>query len=146
MPDIIGQDLLSIDIQRGRDVGLPTYNRVRSICGIPRANSFDDLSDLIPFGVNFIRPVLEINKKCLYLNVTFYQAIQILKTLYATVNDIDLHVGTLLEVPEEGSVVGPTSRCILSDSFFRYKNGDRFFYDVQGQPGSFTPGIYCIYY
>lgn len=66
---------------------------------------------------------------------------QILKKLYATVNDIDLHVGALLETPEEGSMVGPTTRCILSDSFFRYKYGDRFFYDVQGQPGSFTPGI-----
>lgn len=52
MPDIIGQDLLSIDIQRGRDVGLPTYNQVRSICGIPHANLFDDLLDLIPFNVN----------------------------------------------------------------------------------------------
>ncbi|VVC24327.1 Haem peroxidase,Haem peroxidase, animal type [Cinara cedri] len=116
MPDFTGQDLLSIDIQRGRDVGLPIYNQVRPICGIPRANSFDDLLDLIPF-----------------------KAVQILKTLYATVNDIDLHVGALLEAPEEGSLVGPTTRCILSDSFFRYKYGDRFFYDVQGQPGSFTP-------
>jgi len=67
-----------------------------------------------------------------------------LKTLYATVNDVDLHVGTLLELPEEGSMVGPITRCILSDSFFRYKYGDRFFYDVQGQPGSFTQG--GIYY
>lgn len=70
----------------------------------------------------------------------FYQAIQTLKTLYATVNDVDLHVGALLEVPEEGSMVGPIARCIISDSFFRYKYGDRFFYDVQGQPGSFTQG------
>lgn len=51
MPDFIGQDLLSIDIQRGRDVGLPIYNQVRSICGIPRAKSFDELLDLIPFKV-----------------------------------------------------------------------------------------------
>lgn len=51
-----------------------------------------------------------------------------------------MHVGALLEMPEEGSMVGPTTRCILSDSFFRYKYGDRFFYDVVGQPGSFTPG------
>ncbi|XP_022166792.1 peroxidase-like isoform X2 [Myzus persicae] len=54
LPDITGQDLLSIDIQRGRDVGLPVYNQVRSICGISRANSFDDLLDLIPFKVNFM--------------------------------------------------------------------------------------------
>jgi len=47
-------------------------------------------------------------------------------------------------MPEEGSMVGPTTRCILSDSFFRYKYGDRFFYDVQGQPGSFSQGILFI--
>jgi len=47
-------------------------------------------------------------------------------------------------VPEEGSLVGPITRCILSDSFFRYKYGDRFFYDVQGQPGSFTQGTYYL--
>lgn len=69
---------------------------------------------------------------------------KILKTLYATVNDVDLHVGSLLEIPEEGSIIGPTTRCILSDSFFRYKYGDRFFYDVQGQPGSFTQGTYIL--
>jgi len=49
-------------------------------------------------------------------------------------------------VPEEGSMVGPTTRCILSDSFFRYKYGDRFFYDVQGQPGSFSQGILFLLY
>lgn len=54
MPDIIGQDLLAIDIQRGRDVGLPTYNQVRPICGIPPANTFEDFLDLIPYKVNFM--------------------------------------------------------------------------------------------
>jgi peroxidase len=58
LPDITGQDLLSIDIQRGRDVGLPIYNQVRSICGIPQAKSFDDLLDLIPTKVNFAHIII----------------------------------------------------------------------------------------
>ncbi len=64
-------------------------------------------------------------------------------------NDIDLMVGILLEKPSDGAIVGPTTQCIIADAFYRYKAGDRFFYDVQGQPGSFTKGksikyIKCI--
>lgn len=55
-------------------------------------------------------------------------------------NDIDLMVGILLEKHSDGAIVGPTAQCIIADGFYRYKSGDRFFYDVQGQPGSFTKG------
>lgn len=55
-------------------------------------------------------------------------------------DDIDFIVGALLEAPVKGAKVGPTSRCIIADSFYRYKVGDRFFYDVPDQPGSFTAG------
>lgn len=42
-----GFDLQSIDIIRGRDVGLQPYNRVRHLCGLPLAKDFDDLYDLL---------------------------------------------------------------------------------------------------
>jgi len=42
-----GFDLMSYDIQRGRDNGLPPYNKMRHICGLKKANKFNDLSDLI---------------------------------------------------------------------------------------------------
>jgi len=63
-----------------------------------------------------------------------------LKKNYNSVNDIDLMVGILLEELSDGAIVGPTARCLIADGFYRYKAGDRFFYDVQGQPGSFTDG------
>lgn len=47
-----GFDLLSYDIQRGRDVGLPPYTKLRTICGLSEVKSFDDLSDLIPMEVS----------------------------------------------------------------------------------------------
>lgn len=47
-----GFDLLSYDIQRGRDVGLPPYTAMRKICGLPPVQSFEDLSDHIPSEVN----------------------------------------------------------------------------------------------
>ncbi|XP_060842044.1 peroxidase-like [Rhopalosiphum padi] len=115
-PKFRGNDLLSADIQRGRDTGMPPYNKMRSVCGVPEATEFDDLIDLIA-----------------------YEDIQKLKTLYSCVDDIDFIVGALLEMPAEGSKVGPTSQCIIADNFYRQKIGDRFFYDVRGQPGSFTP-------
>lgn len=42
-------------------------------------------------------------------------------------------------------MIGPTGSCVIADSFYRSRNGDRFFYDVRGQPGSFTTGVYFIY-
>lgn len=60
--------------------------------------------------------------------------------MYASVHDIDYHVGILLENKVNDSMVGPTGSCVIADCFRRMRNGDRFFYDVQGQPGSFTSG------
>jgi peroxidase len=48
-----GMDLRAIDIQRGRDHGLPTYNDFREVCGIKRAYSWDDYLDLISKEVFF---------------------------------------------------------------------------------------------
>lgn len=50
-PSYTGRDLLSIDITRGRDVGLQPYNKVRHFCGLPLAKDFDDLVDLIHITV-----------------------------------------------------------------------------------------------
>jgi len=50
-PQFGARDLLSIDILRGRDVGLQPYNQVRHFCGYPLAKDFDDLVDLIHIKV-----------------------------------------------------------------------------------------------
>lgn len=50
-----GMDGLSLDIQRGRDHGLPGYNVFREYCGIPRAGSFDELADTIPESVRLMK-------------------------------------------------------------------------------------------
>lgn len=48
----IGTDLLAYDIQRGRDTGLPPYNKIREKCGMPVAESFNDLADVIQSDVS----------------------------------------------------------------------------------------------
>nr|ATU82497.1 venom peroxidase [Lethocerus distinctifemur] len=111
-----GTDLEVTDMTRGRDHGLPPYNEFRALCGLPRARSFADLHDVIkPENVNR------------------------LTQLYGDVNDVDLFVGGVLEVPVPGGMTGPTFQCIISQQFSRWKHGDRFFYEHGNQAGTFTP-------
>ena len=66
-------------------------------------------------------------------------SVESLKKLYESVEDIDLFTGLTQETPEqEGSMVGRTFLCLIADGFARLKKGDRFFYDIGGQCGSFS--------
>uniref|UniRef100_A0A6P7G0S8 Peroxidase-like n=1 Tax=Diabrotica virgifera virgifera TaxID=50390 RepID=A0A6P7G0S8_DIAVI len=99
-----GLDLIAIDIQRNRDHLVPTYNNLRVYCGLPRANSFDDLHDVMD-------PL----------------SIERLIESYVSVHDVDAYVGCQLERPVSGAKVGPTANCILTEQFKRGRRCDRFF-------------------
>jgi len=110
-----GMDLVALNIQRGREHGLAGYNKYREICGLGRASSFSDLSR--------------------QMSVRRSQELQ---QLYTNVDDIDLFVGLFSERPTSGAMVGPTTLCIIGDQFARLKKGDRYFYDLDRQSGSFS--------
>jgi len=110
-----GMDLIALNLQRGRDHGLPGYNAFRELCGLKRMKTFEGLSDLIP-----------------------KQIVERLKLIYQDVDDIDLFIGGLSELSAPGAIVGPTFRCIIGDQFKRLQEGDRFFYDSADNPGKFT--------
>ncbi|XP_065580861.1 peroxidase-like isoform X1 [Artemia franciscana] len=112
-----GFDLISINIRRGRDHGLDGYNAYRQVCGLRKARRFEDLTDVMNSDV-----------------------VARLKSMYSSVEDIDLYVGGLSERQVPGGMVGPTFTCLIADQFARLKEGDRFFYEHGGQHGSFTPG------
>ena len=109
----LGGDLATLNIQRGRDHGLPTYRTWEKFC------------------------------KRLFPGITHQfkrrSTIQKLKDLYGSEGfkeGIDLWVGGLAESRLSGAQVGPTFACILGITFQRLRDGDRFFYK---NPYVFTP-------
>lgn len=45
--EIFSTDLGTLNIQRGRDHGIPSYNQMREFCGLKKATSFEDFGDMI---------------------------------------------------------------------------------------------------
>jgi len=105
-----GLDLVSLNIQRGRDHALPDFNTVRADFGLPPKTSFAQITS---------DPVLAAE----------------LASVYGSVNNIDLFTGLLIEDDLPGMIVSETLRAILVDQFERSRAGDRFFYtrDLAGE-------------
>jgi hypothetical protein len=105
-----GQDLIALDVERGRDHGIGSYNQVREGMGLAAVTSFAQITS----------------------NVTVQNE---LKEAYGNVNNIDAFEGGLAEDPVPGSDVGPLFQAIMVNQFTRLRDGDRFFYLNE----SFTP-------
>lgn len=103
-PGAGGFDLASLNIQRGRDHGLPGYNQARADFGLPRVASFAEIS---------ASPAVQVK----------------LASVYDSVDDVDLWVGGLAEDHVPGAMVGETFFVILRDQFERLRDGDRFWYE-----------------
>lgn len=99
-----GFDLASLNIQRGRDHGLPGYNSVREQLGLTRAESFADVTS---DG--------ELQSK--------------LASVYESVDDVDVWVGALAEDHVRGGSVGELTRAVLLEQFTALRDGDRFWYE-----------------
>lgn len=106
-----GLNLAALNIQRGRDHGLPGYNAYRTVCGLKNATSFRDTRREIPS--RFLRRRLS----RLYKN---------------NPNDADLWPAGIAEAPLKGGLVGDTFSCIILDQFRRSRDGDSFFYENHG--------------
>jgi len=103
-PGAGGLDLAAINIQRGRDRGLPDYNTVRIDFDMPRITSFSELTT---------NP--EVN--------------QVFADLYKDVNDIDPWVGMLAEDHMPNALFGPTAMRIVEEQFQKLRDADRFYYE-----------------
>lgn len=99
-----GFDLASLNLQRGRDHGLPAY------------------ADLAEHYL-LLRP----------LHIKEFNSDQEIRTrrsnAYGHVDDIDAWIGLLFEDHAPGALVGPTLKAVLTDQFTRLRDGDRFWYE-----------------
>ncbi|XP_029672350.1 uncharacterized protein LOC115240990 [Formica exsecta] len=112
-----GMDLASLNIQRGRDHGLPPYVRWREPCSLSPIKSFEDLDRVMSS---------EMARK--------------FRSLYSSVEDIDLFSAGLAEKSVTGGLVGPTFACIIGQQFSNLRRGDRFWYENAESESSFTAG------
>ena len=104
-PGAGGLDLGALDLQRGRDHGLLSFNEFRLNYGLARLNSFDELTS---------DPALA----------------AALEAIYVDINHVEAFVGGIAEDHEPGTSVGSMLIASLTDQFERLRDGDQFFYTV----------------
>lgn len=105
-PGAGGLDLVSLNIQRGRDHELPGYNDAREQMGLSRIESFDD-----PIWKDGVGAKLA--------------------QVYDSPDDVDLWVAGLAENYVGDSMVGETSTHIMKAQFENLRDGDRLWYQNQ---------------
>jgi len=104
-----GFDLAALNMQRGRDHGLPSYNQVRIDYGLAPKATFADVTSNLDFQAR-------------------------LASAYSSPDDMDLWVGCLAEDHFNGGLVGETMWTIFKDQFERTRDGDRFWYESYLDP------------
>ena len=104
-----GFDLAAVNIQRGRDVGLPSYNDARRGLGLAAATSF-----LTTDSEQGITSNPEIAAR--------------FASVYDSVEDVDFWIGGISEDPVNGGLVGELFSVVLTEQFENLRSGDRFFY------------------
>jgi peroxidase len=102
-PVRFGIDLGSLNIQRGRDHGLPDYNTARLFYTGTQARRFSDITSVDSLADS-------------------------LQVLYRSVNNVDLWIGVLAEDHLPGKSVGRTLNAMLKSQFEKLRDGDFYFY------------------
>ena len=103
-PGAGGFDLVALNLQRGRDHGLPSYNDTRETLGLPRAASFAEVSS---------DPQIQARLAAIYHNP----------------DAVDLWIGGLAEEPRPGAQVGEVFFTVIKAQFEALRDGDRFWYE-----------------
>ncbi len=104
-PGAGGLDLVALNINRGRDRGLPDYNTVRADFGLPQLTSFSEFTS---------DPLMN-------------QALEF--TYGGNINAVDPWVGMLAENHMPDALFGKTAMSIIEKQFMALRDGDRFYYE-----------------
>lgn len=103
-PGAGGLDLAALNLQRGRDHGLASYNDMRAAYGLARKRSIAEVSS----DPDVRRRLAE---------------------AYGDVEGIDPWIGGLCEDHVPGALVGELIRAVVADQFRRLRDGDRFWHE-----------------
>jgi len=104
-PGAGGFDLAALNIQRGRDHGLPDYNSAREQLGLARKNSFASISS---------DPDVQDR----------------LEAAYGSVDEIDAWVGGLAEDRVGAGLLGEFFMTVVKRQFENLRDGDAFWYEL----------------
>lgn len=102
-----GMDLAALNIQRGHDLGLGTLNQTREAMGLAKYTSFNQITSDADTAAA-------------------------LQKAYGSVDAIDLWIGGLAENHMKGAMIGQTFGLIIARQFEALRDGDRYWYEIQG--------------
>ncbi len=105
-------DLVALNIQRGRDNGVPSCNGVRRSVHLRPYTSFEQISS------------------------DASTVARLRKAYRGRIGDVDAWVCGVSEDHVPGSSLGPLFQHIVREQFIRLRDGDRFYFE---RPGYFTP-------
>ncbi|KAI4874327.1 hypothetical protein NFI96_013955, partial [Prochilodus magdalenae] len=103
-------DLAALNLQRGRDHGLPGYSAWRRLCGLSVPTNESEFTEILG-NARLVRKLLG---------------------LYGTAQNIDLWMGAISEPALPGGRVGPLLACLLAKQFKALRDGDRFWWEREG--------------
>ena len=107
-PGAGGFDLAALNIQRGRDLGIASYNNLREALGLARAEDFTDITSDAALAAE-------------------------LAITYGDVDLVDAWVGGLAEDPVDGALLGELFATVMIDQFTRLRDGDAYW--TEGRAG-----------
>jgi hypothetical protein len=153
-------DLGAIDVERGRDHGIPSYNQLRQALGLPAKTSFTGItgeateafpSDPLltrgneindPNSLDFvllkdrdgnvIQPGTEEAAEDVVTGVRRTTTAARLKAIFGNVNNVDAFTGMVSEKHVAGSDLGELQRAMWTKQFTALRDGDRFFFGNDG--------------
>jgi peroxidase len=104
MPGAGGIDLLSVNIERARERGLPDYNTIRNDLSLTPHSDFNSLTSDINLAIS-------------------------LHAVYGDINDIDPWIGFMSEDHLPNSIMGEGLNTILKMQYNFLRDGDRYYYE-----------------